>query len=225
LLLRRRSTRDMGFPSPARQIPQSERCALAHSSLLRRASPSDLWPDNSTPRSFQTGSNHFFTPPFDRLRRSSLRKTGEPAALNLAWRSKARRPFYAASVRRPPPHLQVRTCAILGAGRGVDLGMAHPWPGPRNAAFRRQPLTDPRRCPIKTEFRFRLGPWLEGCGAFASFEQMRSYQISFLLSIAHGDGWVRFKEAFSDRGLVESIEPRTQKHSRLRRKISSGKIH
>ena len=56
LLLSRRPTRGMGFPSPASQIPKTEGCAIAQCSLLRRASPSGLLRENSTPWNFQTGS-------------------------------------------------------------------------------------------------------------------------------------------------------------------------
>lgn len=53
----------MGFPSPASQIPQVELCASAHGSLLRRALPSSLGHENSTPPNFQTGSQVFDTFP------------------------------------------------------------------------------------------------------------------------------------------------------------------
>jgi hypothetical protein len=46
----------MGFPSPASQFPEASLCAAAQSSLLRRALPYGLFSENSTPRSFQTGS-------------------------------------------------------------------------------------------------------------------------------------------------------------------------
>ena len=56
LLLSRRSTRDMGFSSPAHWFPDRLMCAVAHSSLPRRASPSGHCRKNRTPRNFQTGS-------------------------------------------------------------------------------------------------------------------------------------------------------------------------
>jgi hypothetical protein len=46
----------MGFPSPAIQFPEALVCAAAQSSLLRRALPYGLFPENSTPRNFKTGS-------------------------------------------------------------------------------------------------------------------------------------------------------------------------
>ena len=57
LLLSRRPTRGMDFPSPANWFPEAESCADAHGSLLRPASPSSLLLENSIPRNFQTGSD------------------------------------------------------------------------------------------------------------------------------------------------------------------------
>ena len=46
----------MGFPSPAVQFPQELLFAAAQSSLLRRVLPYGLFPENSIPRNFKTGS-------------------------------------------------------------------------------------------------------------------------------------------------------------------------
>jgi hypothetical protein len=46
----------MGFPSPAIQFPETLLCAVAQGSLLRRALPYGLFPENSTTWIFQTGS-------------------------------------------------------------------------------------------------------------------------------------------------------------------------
>ena len=73
LLLSRRPTRGMGFPSPASQIPKTEGCAIAHSSLLRRASPSGLLRENSTPWNFQTGSKARAFPAAKRAAQSTWR--------------------------------------------------------------------------------------------------------------------------------------------------------
>jgi hypothetical protein len=47
----------MGFPSPAVQFAHVELCTVAHSSLLRRASPSGPLLNNSTTCSFESSSH------------------------------------------------------------------------------------------------------------------------------------------------------------------------
>ena len=56
LLLGQRSTRDMGFPSPANVFPLIGFCAGAQSGLPRRVSPCGHFCANSAPRNFQTRS-------------------------------------------------------------------------------------------------------------------------------------------------------------------------
>ena len=62
LLLSRRPTRGMDFPSPANWFPEAELCADAHGSLLRRASPSSLQNENSTSRIFRPARSRFQRP-------------------------------------------------------------------------------------------------------------------------------------------------------------------